>query len=105
MDKKEPGYDVVWPLGKLVSEAVRFAPRVSDLSGQTICELWDWAFRGEEIFPIIRESLLKRYPGVNFIDYTVFGNIHGPQEAEVIAALPNLLRKHACDAVIVGVGS
>ena len=88
MDIKEPCYDVVWPLGKSVSEKVRFATRISDLRGKTICELWNWAFKGEEIFPIIRESLLKRYPDISFIEYTVFGNIHGPKEEEVIAALP-----------------
>ena len=101
----EPMYEVVWPLGRSASEVVPLAPRVSDLSGKTVCELWDWLFKGDEMFPIIREKLRARYHGIKFVDYSVFGNTHGPNEAEVIAALPDLLRKHGCDLVISGVGS
>ena len=101
----EPGYEVVWPLGKSVYQAQVSATRVSDLNGKMVCELSDWLFKSEEIFPMIRELLLRRYPGIKFVDYTVFGNIHGPREVEVMASLPNLLRKHGCDAVIAGMGS
>ena len=101
----EHRYEVVWPLGKSAYQAVPPTRRISDLSDKTVCELWDWLFRGNELFPIVRESLAKRYPGINFVDYTVFGNIHGQGEAEVIAALPDLLREHGCDAVISAVGA
>ena len=100
----ESTYKVVWPLGKLAYEKVSPAHCVPDLSYKTICELWDWRFRGEEIFPIIRESLLDQYPGIKFVGSTKFGSTHCAKEAEVIAALPDLLRKHGCDAVISGVG-
>lgn len=49
----EPTYEVVWPLGKSVYDRVRLASRAPDLRGKTICELWDWRFRGEEVFPIL----------------------------------------------------
>lgn len=101
----EPVYEVVWPLGRSVYEPVHLANRAADLSGKTICELWEWLFRGEEIFPILRESLSKRYPGIKFVDYTVFGNTHGSKEREIVAALPALLHKHGCDAAISGVGA
>ncbi|MBI2908317.1 MAG: hypothetical protein HYX92_11770 [Chloroflexi bacterium] len=101
----EPVYDVVWPLGKSVFEALPLANRADDLSGKTVCELWEWLFRGEEIFPILRELLAERYPGVKFVDYTVFGNTHGSKEKELMAALPDMLRRHGCDAVISGVGA
>lgn len=100
-----PAYETVWPLGRLAYEVAPVADRTPDLSGKTICELSDWLFRGEEIFPLIRDSLQKRYPGISFIDYTSFGNTHGPKEAEVITALPELLRQGGCDAVISGVGA
>ena len=99
------GYEVVWPLGKIMSEKVTLAPRISDLSGKTIGELSDYGFRAEEIFPLIRASLSKRYPGIKFVEYPTFGNTHGPQEAEIIATLPEMLRQYGCDAVISGVGS
>jgi hypothetical protein len=75
-----------------------------DLRNKTVCELSDWLFRTEDVFPVIREELQKRYPGVKFIEYTKFGNIHGPKEPEVITALPELLRKHRCDVAISGIG-
>ena len=98
------GYEVVWPLGKIMSEKVTLAPRIPDLSGKTICELSDYGFRAEEIFPLIRASLSRRYPGIKSVEYPTFGNTHGPQEAEIIATLPEKLRQYGCDAVISGVG-
>lgn len=101
---REPRYEVVWPLGKLAYQTLSLAPRVSDLRDKTVCELSDWLFRAEEVFPMIRQLLQKQYPGSKFVDYTTFGNTHGPKESEVIAALPELLRKHRCDIAISGVG-
>ena len=98
-------YEVVWPLGKSVYQVLTSRPGVTDLSGKMVCELWEYLFRGDEVFPIIRELLLKRYPGIKFVEYPVFGNTHGPTEKEVIAALPDLLHKHGCDVVISGVGA
>lgn len=101
----EPIYEVVWPLGKSVYEAVSLAPAIQDLSGKTLCQVWDDLFRGDEMLAVIREELSKRYPGVKFLDYTLFGNTTGPTQREVVAALPGLLRQHGCDAVISGVGA
>lgn len=97
-------YKVVWPLSKSIYESIPLAPRIPDLRGKTICELYDWKFMGEEVFPLIRNLLRKRYPSVKFVDYTVFGNIDSHDKANVIAALPELLHKHGCNAVISGVG-
>ncbi len=100
-----PVYEVVWPLGRTVSEVVTPSSPVSDLRGKTVGELWDWLFRGDEMFLLIREKLRERYPGIKFVDYAVFGNTHGRKEAEVTAALPDLLRKHGCELVLSGVGA
>ena len=101
----EPVYEVVWPLGKSAYSILPQESRLSDLRGKTICELSDWLFRAEEVFPMIRETLTKQYADIKFVDYNVFGNVHGPTESEVIAALPDLLHKHGCDAAISGIGS
>jgi len=100
----EQKYKVVWPLGKLAYRAIALQSRVSDFKNKTICELSDYGFRAEAIFPIIRESLQKLYPGIKFVEYPEFGNTHGPKEAEVIANLPELIRTRRCDAIISGVG-
>jgi hypothetical protein len=101
---QEIGYGVVWPLGKRASEKVTLVPRITDLKNKTICELSDYGFKAEEIFPLLRASLAEQYPGIKFIDYTNFGNTHGPQEAKMVAGLPEKLRQYGCDAVISGVG-
>ncbi|MFH1485444.1 MAG: UGSC family (seleno)protein, partial [Chloroflexota bacterium] len=65
----------------------------------------DEIFRGDEMFTVLRELLPKKYPGIKFVDYTEFGNTTGRQQREVVAALPEKLKQHKCDAVISGVGA
>ena len=101
---QEPYYEAVWPLGKLAYQPVALKPRPSDLKGMTVCELSDYGFKAEEIFPIVREVLSKRYSGLKFIEYPSFGNTHGPQEVDIVAGLAEKLQKYGCDAVISGVG-
>jgi len=101
----EPAYEVVWPLGRSHWDTRAPNERVADLRGKTICEIWDHVFRGERIFPIIRAMLQKLYPGIKFIEYDKFGDTHGPNQKQVLAALPGLLEQYDCDAVISGVGA
>ena len=70
----EPQYEVVWPLGARVVEGGSLPPRLDGLDGKVIAELWDWMFEGDRAFPIIREELRRRFPDVQFVDYTHFGN-------------------------------
>ena len=101
----EPVYEVVWPLGRSAYDTRAPNARIPDLSGKTIGELWDYLFRGEEIFPIVREKLSARFPGIKFVNYDVFGNVHGPQQRALVADVPRLLREHGCDAVISAIGA
>jgi hypothetical protein len=97
--------EVVWPLGPSAVVPTPLAPRVPDLTGKTVGELWDYLFRGELIFPLLRAELARRYPGVRFVEYGVFGSTHGLSEAQLMASLPALLRQHGCDAVVSAVGA
>lgn len=101
----EPVYEVVWPLAPRAAAPSALAPRHRDLAGKTIGELWDYLFRGEEIFPLLRQALAARVPGLRFVPYEVFGSIHGRDDAELGATLPALLREHGCDAVVAAVGA
>jgi hypothetical protein len=108
MDKRshdEPGYEVVWPLGKPAYDSRAPNARVGDLSGKVVGELWDYLFRGEEIFPVLRERLKARFPGIRFVTYDVFGNVHGPQQRELVARVPALLEEYKVDAVITAIGA
>lgn len=100
----EPVYKVVWPLGKSATKARPMADRIPDLSGKTICELYDQLFKGDIVFSETEKIFKQRFPGIRFIDYMSFGDIHGPHENAVIEALPAMLSKHGCDAVISAVG-
>lgn len=104
-DNNEPGYDVVWPLSRRAVSTTGAAARVPDLDGKTVCELWDFFFRGETIFPLVRKHIRAQYPQVKFVAYSEFGNIYGPHEREVVAGLADALRSRGCDAVIIGIGA
>jgi hypothetical protein len=102
---EKPSYEVVWPLGRLAAEPLAPSAPIPDLTGKTVGELWDGLFRGDEMFHIIREKLRQRYPGIKFVDHTVFGSTHGKDETRVIENLPGELRKHGCDLAISAVGA
>ena len=104
-DTDEPRHEVLWPLARRAVTDTRAAPRLPDLNGKTVCELWDVIFRGETIYPLVREYIKERFPGVKFVGHAEFGNFHGACEREVTATLPEKLHAHKADAVIVGIGA
>ena len=95
-------YDVVWPRSPRGIQTHRLAPRLERLDGKRIAFLWDYLFRGDELFPVRKEELAGR--GVEVIDYEAFGNTHGSDEREMIAALPAKLLSLDVDAVVSGMG-
>ncbi len=102
---KETGYKVVWPRGKRVIEKGNLAKRLGTLEGKTIGFMWDGIFLGDKVYPVIEEELVKRYPRSKFVNYEVFGITHARgDEAKVIAAFPDKLKRYKCDAVISGIG-
>src|SRR3954468_1698817 len=105
MATNEPKYDVLWPLSRKAVKRTATATRISDLNDKTVAELWDVIFRGETIYPLVREYIKKRFPRVKFVTYTEFGNFHGAREHQVTATIPEKLRAHKADAVIVGIGA
>ena len=97
-------YAVHWPRGGKTVDIVPLAKRPDTLEGKTICQLWDYMFRGDEIFPILEKCISERYENVEFINYENFGSTFGGDEHAVLAALPKLLKDLNIDAVISGVG-
>lgn len=97
-------YDVLWPRGRRAIENKPLAKRPGSLENCTIGELWDGLFRGNEIFPILREGIAKRYPGVKFVPWTDFprDGDHGFPDWD---AHPDLLSEKECDMVVVGTGA
>jgi hypothetical protein len=102
---KSDTYDVLWPLARKAARARSSAARLPDLSGRTVALLWDYIFRGDLIYPYLQQRLGERYPGIRFVSYEHFGNIHGRSEREIVAGLGPQLRDLSCDAVISGIGA
>jgi hypothetical protein len=98
-------YEVLWPLGRSTGRATAMSSAVGPEGPRRVGFVWDYVFRGDEMFDVVREELAKRFPGSEFVPYETFGNMHGHDEREQLAALPERLRAERVDAVVVGVGA
>jgi len=100
----EPTYDAVWPRSPLGVQRRDAADRLTSLAGKRVAFLWDYVFRGDEVFPALEEELRARIPDIEIVGYSTFGNIHGGDEDEVIAGLPAGLAQRHIDAVVSAMG-
>ncbi len=101
---RETQYEAYWPRAPRQVAMKPLAPRLKTLEGKTIAQLWDYVFRGDEIYEQLEEHLRARFPGVEFVSWREFGNTHGDQEREILATLPERLAALKVDAVISGMG-
>lgn len=74
------------------------------MQGKRVAFLWDYLFRGDELFPVLERELTERYPGLEVVAYQEFGSTHGSDELETIAGLPAALANRHIDAVVSGMG-
>ncbi len=95
-------YEVFWPRTARQAGVKRLAPRLDTLNGKTIAQLWDFLFRGDQVFALLEEGLKRRYPDVRFVSWREFGSTHGGDEKEVLAGLPKRLKALGVDGVISG---
>lgn len=100
----EARYDVVWPRSPRGVQQRRRADRLDSLAGKRVAFLWDYVFRGDELFRVLGDQLRRRFDGVEIVDYAEFGNLHGADEKARLAALPDELRRRHVDAVVSGMG-
>lgn len=98
-------YEVVSPVGEPGQEMRAPAARLADLSGKTICEVWNGLYQADKVLGAAGAELKRRHPGVNVIPWTdlpaisIFGDIsHNLKE------LREALRHKRCDAVIAASG-
>jgi hypothetical protein len=97
-------FGTVWPGGAPSIEAFSPAPRRPSVAGLRIAFVWDYLFRGDEIFAILESALRDRYPDTTFVSYEKFGNTLGSNDHQVLGTLPAKLAQHGVDVVISGVG-
>src|SRR5687767_7917362 len=91
-------YDVYWPRGARQVQMKPLAKRLEGLEGKTVAQVWNYLYRGNEIFSWLEEGLKARLPGVRFVNWREFGNTHGHDEREVVAALPARFEELGVDA-------
>jgi hypothetical protein len=105
---EETKYEVVSPLGEREIKWIDMAPRLDTLEGKTVCELWNESFKSNITFPVIRELLQKKYPGVKIVPYSEMPPHHMLENPGVTnpasEALVAALKEKGCDAVISGNG-
>src|SRR5688572_2828673 len=98
-------YEVVSPVTPSQPHTLRAATPLQDLTGKRIGFVWDLLFDGDLVFDAIADELRSRVDGVEFVGYQAFGDIHGPDEVQVVDELPARLVHHRIDALIAGVGA
>ena len=95
-------YEAYWPRSARQQRTRALAPRLATLEGKTVAQIWDFLFKGDEVFALLEEGLKKRYPGIRFVSWREFGSTHGGEEKEALAALPRRFKELGVDAVISG---
>ncbi len=98
-------FEAYWPRAPRRMASKPLAKRLDTLAGKHVALLWDFLFRGDEIFETVQAELSKQFPGVRFMNWRDVGNIHGSDERKVMAALPGRLKEARVDAVITAVAA
>ena len=102
-------FDVVSPAGLEAVKVIQARPRLPDLNGKTIAEVWNGVFKGDTVFPLLRKLLKQRYPDINIVPYTEFYHLPGSDvpahQRALVEEVVGQLQARGCDAVITGMGA
>jgi len=97
-------YEALWPRSPRQTKLKSLAKRLDTLEGKKVAQLWDFVFRGDEVFAALEEGLKDRYPNIEWVSYKEFGSTHGSDEREVVASLARKFKELEVDAMISGMG-
>jgi hypothetical protein len=99
----EPWFDVVHPVSRRPVVARTSNADLPGLTGKKIALVWDYLFRGDDVFRLVKERFQAEQPGVEFVGHEVFGDIHGRDE--LLDQLPGRLTELGVDGTIVATGA
>lgn len=97
-------FEVLSPGGPLGVDISPAAPRLDTLDGKKIAFVWDYVFRGDDMFPVIEQALQQKFDGMTFVAHDAIGSIFGGDEEAVLDELPAKLRALGVDGAVCGVG-
>lgn len=102
----EPSFDVVHPVSRRPAMARTSAVGLSGLEGKKIALVWDYLFRGDDVFRLVKERFGTERSGVGrsgaeFVDYEVFGDI---SHDEPMDQLPGRLAELGIDGTVLATG-
>jgi hypothetical protein len=101
-------FEVISPLGGRVVGRKNAAQRLDTLQGKTIGETWNEDFKGDIMFPIYRQLLQERFPGVKIVPYTEFpsSTLRGTPELQraIASRIASMAKEKGCEALISGNG-
>lgn len=102
-------FAVVNPAGLAAAQPRQPAPRLTDLNGKVIAEVWNGVFKGDVVFPLLRRVLQRRYPGLRIIPYTAFHHLPGSdvpaEQRALVQEIVAAARAKGVHAVITGMGA
>lgn len=102
-------FEVISPAGVPTIAHKAVTPRLPDLNGKRVAEIWNGVFKGDLTFPIVRRQLQARCPGIEIVPYTEFPFLSGDDrphaQQEAGKALAALAKAKGCDAIISGNGA
>jgi hypothetical protein len=104
----EATFEVVWPSGRSARASLGdVSVRPDTLDGLTVAFIWDYLFRGNEIFELLAGEIESRYRGVTIVGHEVFGDIQvaTTDGRANLAALPERLQANGVDVAVVAVGA
>jgi hypothetical protein len=93
-------FETYWPRGARRAITKQLAPRLKTLEGKRVAFLWDFLFRGDEMFDAIEQELRRRFAGISFLGWKEIGNIHGNDERKTVSE-----KAAGVDAVITAVAA
>ncbi len=103
-DTQKTQYAALWPRSPRQAKVKPLAKRLDTLEGKTVAWIWDYVFRGDEVFAQLEQSFGQRFPGIRFVHWSEFGSTHGSDERKVLADLPGKLQAQGVDALVSGMG-
>ena len=104
MNAADQRFEVYWPRSPRQAQIKPLAKRLDTLNGKTVAQLWDFLYRGDDVFALLEEGIKARYPDVRFVSWREFGSIHGTGAPGVTASLPRRFKELGVDAAIGGMG-